>query len=228
MGVCYNAPMFTHYNSPQIEDLKTTNIDGQRFYCTPDGAKLPSVTTVLGFNPEKKKALYEWRKRVGSEEANRVSRNASGRGTKFHKLCEDYINNIPITNPMPDALEMFRQIKPIISDNLSEVWYQEQALWSTKYLGIAGRVDLIGRWNDKLAVIDFKTSKRHKKIEDIDDYFCQCTAYSVMLYERTGVAVNNIVVLMATDSGTPQLFVEKPKNYINKLYEQIEFYRKNT
>jgi genome maintenance exonuclease 1 len=215
--------MFIQYESPHIEDLETETIDGKRFYCTPDGQKLPSVTTVLG--AKGKKEIYEWRKRVGNEEANRVSRIATGRGNKFHTMCENYVKNKPIVNPMPDAEILFKQIRPIIKENLTEVWYQEQALWSTRYLKMAGRVDLIGKWNDRLSVIDFKTSKRQKKKEDIDDYFCQCTAYAIMMFERTGIMPDDIVIVMATDSGTPLVFVERPKNYLNKLLESIEYYR---
>ena len=82
--------MFTHLDN-DIPEIKTETIDKKRYYVTPEGKKYPSITTVLGhFN---KKAIYEWRQRVGNKEANRISTQASRRGTKVHQMCEDFINN---------------------------------------------------------------------------------------------------------------------------------------
>lgn len=203
--------------------LSNTNTDGKRYYTTPNGVKLPSVTTVLG--AMKKQAIMEWRARVGEEEANRVSRKASGRGTNVHTLCEKYLNNESIGTPMPDALEMFQSIKPYLN-NISDIHYQEQALWSEK-VGMAGRVDCIGHYEGKLSVIDFKTSKKIKNRENILDYFWQTTAYALMYEELTGIPINNLVIIMAVENEKPLIFKEKTKSHIEGLVSAIKFYRNN-
>jgi len=166
-----------------LPDLKSeTHTDGRRYYTSPKGKRLPSVTTVVG--AMKKQSIMEWRNRVGEEEANRVSKLATGRGNRVHDLAERYLKNEKIDwmREMPDAVEMFRTLIPHIH-RINNIHYIEQALWSES-IGLAGRVDLIAEWDGVLSVIDFKTSKRIKQREDIQDYFAQCTAYSGMYEEQ--------------------------------------------
>ena len=127
---------------------------------------------------------------------------------------------------MPDALEMFHSIKPLLDDNVSDIWYQECALFSKK-LGMAGRVDLIAHWNGKLSVIDFKTSKRIKTRDKILSYFWQETAYALMLEEMIGTPIDQIVTVMAVEDSTPLVFVEKTQDHIDGLAQAIDFYNKN-
>ena len=214
--------MFIHCPPKSLPDLKSVTMpNGSRLYTTPSGKKLPSVTTVIG--AKKKQEILEWRKRVGEEEANRISKIASGRGTGVHTLCERYINNEPLGSCMPDALEMFRSIKPLLS-RINNIHYQEQALWS-EGIGLAGRVDLIAEWDGVLSVIDFKTSRKIKTADMIQDYFAQCTAYACMYEELVGQGVDQIVVLMAVENEKPLCFIEKTEDHLNNLLEHIDFYR---
>ena len=216
--------MFVHCPPKVLPNLESvTQPDGKRYYVTPSGKKLPSVTTVVG--AMKKQAIMEWRNRVGEAEANRISKLATGRGNRVHLLAEKYLNNEPINwvREMPDSVAMFRTlIKPI--HRINNIHYQEQALWSEK-LGMAGRVDLIAEWDGVLSVIDYKTSKRIKKREDIFDYFAQCTAYSCMYEELVGKPIDQLVILMAVEDSEPLIFVEKVGDHINTLLEHIQFYR---
>lgn len=218
--------MFIHCPPKKLVDLNSeTNPDGKRYYVTPNGKKLPSVTTVVG--AMKKQAIMEWRNRVGEAEANRISKLATGRGNRVHLLAEKYLNNEPIqwAREMPDAVEMFRTlIKPI--HRINNIHYQEQALWSEK-LGMAGRVDLIAEWDGVLSVIDFKTSKKIKTRNDIFDYFAQCTAYSCMYEELIGKPIEQIVILMAVENEQPLIFVEKVSDHVPTLVEHIDYYRKS-
>ena len=195
--------------------------DGKRYYTTPSGIKLPSVTTVIGATP--KPAIAEWRQRVGEAEANRISKIASGRGSRLHTLCENYLNNKPLGVTMPDALEMFRSIKPELN-RINNIHYQECTLWSLR-LGMAGRVDCIAEFDGTLSVIDFKTSKRNKTKEDIPDYFAQCTAYSLMYQELVEIPIRQIVVIMAVDNEEPLVFVEKTRDHVEKLAKYVRYYR---
>ena len=214
--------MFNYCPPKVLDDLKSQTFpDGKRYYTLPDGTRLPSVTTVIG--AKGKQAIMEWRKRVGDEEANRVSKKASSRGTNVHTLCERYLNNEPLGNIMPDALEMFLPLKPYLN-RINNIHYQECALWSLK-LGMAGRVDCIAEFDGVLSVIDFKTSKRIKKKEDIDSYFAQCVAYSCMYEELIGRGIDQIVIIMAVENSDPLIFIEKTGDHINTLLEHITFYR---
>ena len=217
--------MFTHCPPMVIENLNTETVDDKRYYVTPSGQRLPSVTTVLG--AMKKKEIMAWRRKVGEVEANRISKLATGRGNRVHSLAEKYLMNESIEwkKEMPDAIEMFQSIEPHFS-KINNIHYMEQSLWSEK-IGLAGRVDLIAEWEGKLSVIDFKTSKRIKTEDKIQDYFAQCVAYAMMYEERVGVPIDQIVVLMAVENEQPLIFVKDTKDYVNTLYEHIEFYKSN-
>jgi len=216
--------MFNYCPPKPLADLKSeTSSDGTRFYTLEDGAKFPSITTVLG--AMKKDAIMAWRKRVGAATANAISKKATGRGTTVHSLCEQYLNNEAIDhkNTMPDALDMFYSLKPFLA-NINNIWYQEQALYSRK-LELAGRVDCIAEYEGELSIIDFKTSARIKTKDQIEDYFAQCCAYSLMLEEMIGTPVDNLVIIMAVENSVPLVFKERTENYIETLVKYINFYK---
>jgi ATP-dependent exoDNAse (exonuclease V) beta subunit len=214
--------MFNYCTPKQLQDLQSTTFpDGKRYYQLPDGTRLPSVTTVLG--AQKKQAIMEWRKRVGEEEANRISKKATSRGTNVHSMCEEYLNNEPLGVYMPDAIEMFLSLKPYLN-KINNIHYQEQALWSTQ-LGMAGRVDCIAEYEGVLSVIDFKTSKRVKSHEDIEDYFWQTTAYALMYEELIGQPIHDLVIIMAVEDNKPLIFKQKTEDHIEGLVKAINFYK---
>ena len=199
--------------------------EGRRLYATPSGA-VPSVTTILDSTKDKT-FLIEWRKRVGEETANRISKQATSRGTNLHTLCEKYLNNDPtyLLGSMPDALEMFKSVKSHLN-RINNIHYQEQALWSVK-IGMAGRVDCIGEFDGVLSVIDFKTSKRIKSEEDIPDYFAQCTAYALMYEELIGHPIDDLVIIMAVEHEKPLIFQQKTEKHIPGLVQCIHDYKKS-
>lgn len=216
--------MFNYCPPKDLQDLKSQTFpDGKRYYTLEDGTKLPSVTTVLG--AKKKEGILAWRKRVGEEEANRISRQATSRGTNVHTICEHYLNNKPgfSKDIMPDAVEMFKSIRPTL-DKINNIHYQEVALWS-KQLGLAGRVDCIGEYDGVLSSIDFKTSKKIKRRADILDYFWQTTAYALMYEELVGVPIHQLVVIMAVENEQPLVFIEKTSDHIQGLVEAIKYYK---
>ena len=220
--------MFRHCPPKEIPNLQSkTHEDGKRYYTLPNGKMVPSVTTVVG--AKKKQSILEWRKRVGEDEANRISKMATGRGNRVHLIAEKYLKNDPIdwAKEMPDAVEMFRTlVRPI--HRINNIHYQEQALWSEK-LELAGRVDLIAEFDGVLSVIDFKTSKKIKTKEDVPEYFAQCTAYSCMYEELVGHPIDQLVVLMAVENERePLIFVERTTDHIEGLFDAIKFYRQNS
>jgi len=203
--------MFIHSPIDLIE-YETEHKDNKRFYLTPNG-KYPSITTVMG--SLSKESIDNWKKSVGEETANRISKIACSRGTNLHQLCEDYLNNNPLSCKMPDAIELFYSIKPELN-KINNILAQEKVLYSDR-LKVAGRVDCIAEYNNVLSVIDFKTSKKIKTESDIETYFLQATFYALALAELKSIVIKQIVILIATDHEKPQVFVKSIEPYIKPL-----------
>ena len=205
-------------------DLDSVTKTKGRHYVDPDGNKYPSITTVLSILS--REAIQKWRERVGEEEANRISRVASSRGTKIHNIIEKYIANDPeyLQGEMPHNIQTFKDIQPIVDQNLSKIYSIEAPLYS-KHLGVAGRVDCVGVWNGKDSIIDWKTSRKEKKKEWISSYFMQAAAYAIMWEERTGIPIKQLVVAIAGDMG-PQVFIEDRDNWTEKLINTISEYKR--
>lgn len=221
---------FKHIGCDIDYDLETETINGKRFYKTPEGLLYPSVTTITSQHGKDK--ILEWRKRVGEEEANRISTKASNRGTKVHKICENYLNNeedYARTNPahihktMPDTIAMFKSLQPLLDEHVNNIHALEIPLYS-HHLKVAGRVDCIAEYDGKLSIIDFKTSSKLKDESWIKGYFMQCSAYAVMYEERTGIPVSQIVIMIAVDSEHPQVFIKKRNDYIKDFISYREAY----
>jgi len=217
--------MFTHHDHGVVLPTLTrkTTEEGRRYF-TPDGSAYPSVTTVLGILS--KQAIIEWRKRVGEEEANRISRQASGRGTAVHKLCEDYLNNEEDWKGkhQPANLFMFNTLKPVLDEKINNIWFQEVYLYSDK-LKTAGQVDCIAEFEGELSVIDFKTSRRVKKEDGILGYFLQVSFYAAAFYEMTGIPIRQGVILIAVDDSEPQVFKFNTYDYLEHFVQVRKKYR---
>lgn len=217
--------IFNHVTVNKFDKLdQITRDDGVRFYQTPSGRKYPSITTILG--AQSKQGILDWRKKVGEEAANKISKAATTRGTKLHAYIENYLNNINVLNEMSlFQKELFTSILPELH-KIDNIHVQEQKLYSD-HLRLAGTVDCIAEYEGKLAIIDFKTSSRTKKKEWIHSYFMQCAAYAIMYEERTGIPINKLVVLIAVEDDQPQVFVEKRDNWVKELLKCRDSYEKD-
>jgi genome maintenance exonuclease 1 len=211
---------FIHLDNqiPEVT-LKEVQKDGKRYYSTPEG-EFPSVTTVVGF--EKQKFFSEWRQR-NPEESKRVT----SRGTKFHSIIENYLNNesLDLDDTNSNLKALFLLLQPEL-DKINNIVALETPLWS-KILGLAGRTDCIAEYDGKLSIIDFKASTKEKRKQDIENYFTQATAYALMYQERTGIVIDNFAILIACEDGLRQVFQDKPIKYVKKLREAIVKYRNN-
>jgi len=210
--------MFTHIEMEALPELECETLPTGRTYITPEGEKYPSITTVLGHL--KKDSLIAWRKRVGEETANKISTQAATRGTAVHQLAEDYVNNKEdwSKGAMPSNLFSFNQLKTILDKNLDNVWAQEVPLYSDKFK-IAGRVDCIAEWEGELCIIDYKTSRKPKKEEWIENYFMQAAFYAAAFYERTGVAIKKYAIVISVDDHEPQVFTGRTHKWLPKLLD---------
>jgi ATP-dependent exoDNAse (exonuclease V) beta subunit len=216
---------YTHLNEDyQFPELETEQTDNLRLYVTKNGEKYPSVTTVLGWHT--RKGIMEWRKRVGEEAANKISRQASARGTRFHYHCEDYLNNKEPTLEGPGEKSMFNSILPLLH-RIDNIHFQEKAM-SSKHLQTAGRVDCIAEFDGRLSIIDFKTANKPKQAEYIDNYFMQGAAYCVMFEENTRIPIDQVVILVAVEGDEPQVFVVKRDDYIGQYIGVRNAYREAT
>lgn len=210
---------------PELKQLEVDESTGERYYISPNGIRLPSVTTVLGH--DKKKSIIEWQNRVGIEKAEYIRNRAATRGTKFHNMMEDYLSNKEhfLDKVMPDMKQSFYDMLETL-DLIDNIRYIESPLYSER-LGIAGRTDVIADFAKTLSIIDFKTSERRKKEEWIKNYFLQGTAYALMHEEMTGIPIDQIVIIIATDdSDEPQVFIRDKNQYIEELIGVIENYKR--
>ena len=209
---------FKHNMVPEIE-MTTESINGRRHYVLPDGRKFRSVTTVLSENMDKT-ALLEWRKKVGEEEAQKISTQAARRGTAVHSIAERYVLNEDnyILDSMPSGIDSFNSIKTLLDEHVDNILGVELPLYSSA-LETAGRCDLIAEFNGVPSVIDFKTSRRLKKEEWIESYFLQTTCYAMMFERLYEIPVPQIVIMIAVDHEEPQLFVRNRKDYIKRVID---------
>jgi len=205
--------------------LKTKTVDGKRHYVTPEGNEYPSITTVL--SPRNKEGLMKWRKRVGNDVANHIANKAAVRGTKVHKMCEDWLNEDFSSETWEKhkkdflPFKLFEQLKNQRFEFITDVYAQEACLYSDKYK-VAGRVDLIANYQHQLSIVDFKTSTNERKDSYNENYYIQTAAYAEMFEEMTGTPINQIVILVVTENGTVQEFIKDKDEYLPLLEETLE------
>ena len=202
----YNPNKYNYVPMSRVE------IEGKRRYATPDGEKLPSVTTILDAtkSEESKQALQNWRKRVGVVKAQEITTEAAGRGTRMHKWLENYIKTGATGEPgsNPYSIQSHQMAQSIITQGLvkcNEYWGTEVPLYFPKIY--AGTTDLVGIHDNSESILDFKQSNKLKKREWIDDYFVQLAAYAVAHNEVHGTKIRKGVILMCTADNIYQEFV---------------------
>ena len=214
--------MFNHVPAV-LPPLERETVDGVRYYKVPDAdefVKLVSITSITSFwNREK---FAKWRKKIGEDKANEITRKATSRGTDTHTLIEHYLLNeetLPEVQPISDFL--YKIAKPTLN-NIDNIHALEGSLYS-KQLGVAGTVDCIAEYDGELAVIDFKTSAAPKPRDWIDGYFVKAAAYACMYYELTGISVKKLVIIMTCENGDCVVYEERDKaKYIKLLVNYIE------
>ena len=217
--------MTFNHKTVSLPKLATETINKNRYYVTPEGNKYPSITTVLSIR--KKEGLFEWRKRVGNDVANYISRTAAARGTKVHHMCEDYLNNTH-EDTLKETYEekyflywcLFTQLRDQALCYIDNIYAQEIGLYSDKYK-VAGRVDCIAEYDGVLSVIDFKTSTKERTDDWNENYYIQGTAYAEMFEEKTGIKINQVVILVVTENGTVQKFVKNKYPFLELLTESV-------
>ncbi len=210
--------MFNHVdlNLPQ---LKRETIDGVRYYFVPEENELLKLVSITSVTSHKNRQFFaDWRKKIGAEKADKITRQATSRGTDMHLLTEHHLKNEELPKVQPLSEFLFKIAQPDLN-RINNIHALEGSMYS-KVLGIAGTVDCIAEFDGELAIIDFKTSKKPKPVEWIEHYFVQCMAYGCMLYELTGLQVKKLVIIMACENGECVVYEEYDKTkYIKLLME---------
>lgn len=223
------------------------SVEGKRLYATPDGAKLPSVTTILDKTKpwEKVQALLNWKKAVGEKKAQEIVTEAAGRGTRMHKYLEDYITQGTLNDPgsNPYSIQSHKMARHIVEHglkNVNEVWGVEVPLY---YPGLyAGTTDCVGVHLGDGAIMDHKQTNKPKKEEWIEDYYLQLTAYALAHNKVHGTNIQKGVVFMCVKPPeigktltwgepayqefilTPEIFPHWEKQWWNRVEQ---YYREN-
>lgn len=226
------------------QSLTRNETGGKRLYLCPDGSRVPSVTTILDkTKPEEaKQALANWKKSVGEKKAQEITTEAAGRGTRMHKFLEDYIKGEQlketVTNPY--AQQSLIMARKVIKDGfplIKEVWGSEVPLYFPELY--AGTTDCVGIHNNNESILDFKQTNKPKKLEWIDDYFLQLTAYALAHNEVHKTKIRKGVIMMCVRPpeiepgvwGDPeyQEFVLESKDFdywTNRWCDRVEQYYK--
>ena len=208
----------------EVPEIKI--IDGKRFYVTPDGNSYPSITTVLSL--QNKPSLEKWKKDVGEKEAKRISKDSMRIGTAVHQMAEFYLSNyiIKLKNEEKKIVDTFNRLRFLLG-NINNIVGVEIPLFSD-LLRVAGTTDCIAEYNGVLSVIDFKTSRKPKKEEWIDDYYMQTFAYKLMFEEMTGIEIKQIVILVAcVESFDVQVFKKPAKDADEWLEKLVKIMKDN-
>ena len=214
-------------NKYPYTQLNKVNIDGSRRYITPDGFKVPSVTTILDAtkSEESKQALENWRRRVGHKKAQEITTEAAGRGTRMHKWIEDFIKEDKRGEPgsNPYSQQSHLMATQIIEQGLTkcdEFWGTEVSLYFPEVY--AGTTDLCGIHEGDEAIMDHKQSNKVKKREWIDDYFVQTCAYALAHNEIYGTKIRKGVIFMCVKPELVGGVWSKPE-YLEFIIEGNEF-----
>tara|TARA_R100001443_G_scaffold5648_4_gene14428 strand:- start:1182 stop:1865 length:684 start_codon:yes stop_codon:yes gene_type:complete len=213
--------IFEHCNYLGDLELNKKETPGCRLYELPNGDWVPSITSVTSFY--NRQIFVEWRKRVGNEKANQITKKATTRGTDYHEAAQAYLMNLEMDwrefRPLTEF--MFHHSKPYL-DKINNIHAIERTLYS-EYLGLAGRVDCIGEYEGELAVIDFKTSDKIKPEKWLENYFVQETFYAAAYYELTKIPVKKLITIMVTPGGEVKVFDKRNKDdYIRLLVRYIK------
>lgn len=194
------------------ERLKRETLpSGKRHYLTPGGAKVPSVTTILSATKDMT-FLNEWKKRVGEDEAARIVKRSIDHGNTIHKNLENYILEGAEPEGNIFSVQMTKKIiENGIKPNLQEVWGVEAPLFAEGLY--AGTTDLVGVWDGKPAIMDFKNSRKMKRRDWLGDYFLQLCAYGLCHDEMFGTSIRTGVIMMASHDGEYKHFILEGEEY---------------
>jgi len=220
---------FKRINKYQYANYKRDDEHGPRTYAV-KGAKVPSVTTILSAtqSEQKQKGLDAWRLRVGYQQAQTITQTAAKRGTEMHYVLEQYLNGTGYLNLSDDgaqarlmAHEIIHNLEPlkIIYGNEVNLAYKNR--W-------AGSTDVVGEYDSKPTIIDFKQSNKPKREAYVEDYYYQIAAYALAHQEQHGPIDQGLICICTKDGQYQEFKMDSRKldEYENKWFERVERFEK--
>ena len=209
--------------------IERESVDGKRLYATPDGRRVPSVTTILSQTKDMTH-LHAWRKRVGQSEAQRIATESANIGTVMHKSLERHVlgqDRTPGSNLIQQkAHEMANVIIEHGLKGVTEVWGAEINLYYPELY--AGTTDLVGVYNGEPAIMDFKQSRRLKKAEWVEDYYLQLVAYAEAHNKLFGTCIRTGRMFICTQANEYQSFeIDDYDKWSDRWYRRVEQYYKS-
>ena len=214
---------FTWLPIPKFEPAVAAHTKYSHFYKTPNGQLFKSVTTMLYKTENPSYNLQKWRKEKGEAVANYITNESKEDGTAAHSIFEKYINNKTIPDLALLTWGHFRQIQPLL-DKIDDVYATELPLYSYE-MSLAGTADCVAKYDGVESLIDFKTSRKKKKEQWIENYYLQATAYTRMWNKLTGKNINQFAILISCRDGVLQEFIQKPSDYYSLLNERLEKFK---
>ena len=234
MTVKISSEVLVNKGIPLVErhaysTIERESVDGKRLYATPDGRRVPSVTTILSQTKDMTH-LHAWRKRVGESEAQRIATESANIGTVMHKSLERHVlgqDRTPGSNLIQQkAHEMANVIIEHGLKGVDEVWGSEINLYYPELY--AGTTDLVGVYNGAPAILDFKQSRRLKKKEWVDDYRLQLVAYSEAHNKLFGTRIRTGRMFICTQANEYQSFeIDDYDKWCDRWYRRVEQYYKS-
>lgn len=210
-----------HEISQKLIAFYSQNPYGERRY--------PGVTKVLNDtkSEEDKNFLEEWRKRVGEEEADRIVKESQNIGNSLDSIVEDYLTKEKLNMQLyfdEPGFKLFYQLKFAL-DKIKPIGTQIH-MYSDKF-GVQGYLDCIGIINGRVTMIDFKNSRNKKNQQHVNDYFLQAAMYCILIYEMTGIIIQDIAIMIAVrNDNVPQIYKVKFKDYMKQAKERLDAYKK--
>jgi len=211
--------MFNHALYEKIPKLERFDTPLGRYYKTPSGVFLPSVTTVISQQSDNS-WVDKWKARIGIEEAEKIRIQAGNRGTAVHNIMESYLLNDSHwkKKALPTNLYTFLDIKPILDSHVATVYGVEYGIYSEED-NIAGTIDGIVDWDGVMTILDLKTSKRPKELKDIPHYIVQAVAYANVFNATHDTNIEQIAIVMSVDHQKPRVFICNMEEYAELFYD---------
>jgi genome maintenance exonuclease 1 len=222
--------MINKFEYPKLERVDT---DIGRHYLDSDNKPVPSVTTVLSGTSKSKDGLIQWRNRVGDEEADRIIKQSTDIGTAVHEAIEKFLNkedwdDFDNSSDQILAKSISNKFIKDALNGITEIWGLEVGLILDNLY--AGTADCVGLYKDIPTLIDFKTAKKIKKRDWIEDYFLQGCAYANAHNVMFGTDIQQIVILMVDRNLIFQEYIVRPTefSYLTRKWKNrlIEFNKK--
>lgn len=220
---CFHHELLPNVSLERIDDPTG------RYYIRPENRniKYTSVTNFLYKHFNTHDWLEKWKEQIGEDRANEISGRAKTRGTSLHSLYEKFLLNEDYkTNANPLTLGNLNQVKPYLIKSIDKVLGVETQLYSDKLL-LAGTADAVVIWEGIPTILDFKTSRRRKKAEDIESYFLQTTIYSMMVEELYNIHIPQVLIIMTVDHDYPIFFFENTVNFRRNIKKIVNKFNEN-